>query len=298
MEQAKVLFKQGLDDMMAERYDSGCPALEQSYQLSGLAGALFTLAECNAKWGKMATALKHYRSYLAAYSKLSPEKREKQGERQKLASEQVAALQGAAPKLVIALAAGTPEGVIIKRDGELVPADDIGAPMPVDPGGHSVEATFPSGETKTYEVEMAAAENKRLVIRLPSAGEQDAPAPDEDGSGDSMRTWALVIGGVGLVGVVVGAATGAGAIATRGTLDDNCVDTVCNQEGKDAADTTKLLGNISTISFAVGGAALVTGVVLYLIAPNGEDTEASAARWSLGPTGDGRGAQLQWRGSW
>jgi hypothetical protein len=298
MAQAKKLFEQGLADMMAERYETGCASIEQSYELSGLLGALFTLAECNAKWGKMATALEHYRSYLAGYSKLSPEKRAKQGERQKVAAEQISALTGAAPKLVISLPKDAPAGVVIERDGKLVPDGEIGAPIPVDPGDHVVEARFPSGETKRYEVRVEAAKDERVAIELPSEGSSGGDVPPQEGDGDTMRMVAYIVGGVGVLGLAAGAATGAGAIATRGTVDDNCVDTVCTQEGKDAADTTKLLGNISTITFAVGGAALATGVVLFLLAPDGPDDESAAGGFSAGPTADGRGAAFSWRGAW
>ena len=66
-------------------------------------GALFTLAECYAQWGKPLAALGHYREYLKMYARLGPEDRKRQEERAKLASTQVAALSTLVPSLRIRL---------------------------------------------------------------------------------------------------------------------------------------------------------------------------------------------------
>jgi hypothetical protein len=49
---AGALFDKGVADMQAGHYSSGCPAIEESQELDPHPGTLFTLAECQAKWGR------------------------------------------------------------------------------------------------------------------------------------------------------------------------------------------------------------------------------------------------------
>src|SRR5690349_1860666 len=67
------LFNQGLEAMRARRFEEGCPKLEQSYQLKPRPGTLFTLAECEAQRGRIATAVRRYEEYLKAFESMSPE---------------------------------------------------------------------------------------------------------------------------------------------------------------------------------------------------------------------------------
>jgi hypothetical protein len=57
---AEALFNRGFADMDAGRYETGCKAIAASQRLDPRAGTLFTLAVCEAQWGKIATAASHY----------------------------------------------------------------------------------------------------------------------------------------------------------------------------------------------------------------------------------------------
>ncbi len=76
-DRAAALFDQGLADMLAGKYDTGCPALEESYRLEPMAGALFTLAECEAQWGKSPAALEHYEQFVASLTEMQQAQRVK-----------------------------------------------------------------------------------------------------------------------------------------------------------------------------------------------------------------------------
>ena len=54
---ADALFNKAIVDMDAGRYDAACPALTESHRLDPRSGTLFAVATCNAKAGKIATAL-------------------------------------------------------------------------------------------------------------------------------------------------------------------------------------------------------------------------------------------------
>src|SRR5688572_10698415 len=57
---AQELFDKGLADMKAGNYESGCPALEESFRQDPQPGALFTLATCESRRGRLATGMKHF----------------------------------------------------------------------------------------------------------------------------------------------------------------------------------------------------------------------------------------------
>src|SRR5260221_14760041 len=75
---AKAMFDKGVQDMEAGKFDSGCPALQESYRLDPRPGTLFTLAECFAKGGKTASAVARYEDYLNVFSRMTPEEQGKQ----------------------------------------------------------------------------------------------------------------------------------------------------------------------------------------------------------------------------
>lgn len=281
LERAKELFQRGLDDMLAGRYDSGCPTLAESYELSRMPGALFTLAECEAKWGKLARALERYRAYLALYVKLTPEQRRKQAERKGVATEQVDALEGAVPRLTIELPEPVGAGTVVTLDGVEVPPSALGTAQPVDPGSHRLVVTWPDGATRSYEPSLTAGSRRRVVVEPPAGAVGDPGGADPGDDGAGLRIGGYVVGAVGLALVATGAITGGAAIGTKQGIEEHCDGTVCNQEGKDAADTTQLLGNVSTATLVVGGAAVAAAVVLLLVAPDGDDGEARETSGSL-----------------
>src|SRR4051794_16280293 len=61
---AEALFESGLADMQAGRYETGCKALAESQRIDPRGGTLFTLATCEARWGRIATAVTRFGDYL------------------------------------------------------------------------------------------------------------------------------------------------------------------------------------------------------------------------------------------
>jgi tetratricopeptide (TPR) repeat protein len=87
---AEALFDRGVEEMKAGRYEKGCPALAESYRIDPRPGALFTLAECENKRGKIATAVARYEEYLRLVATLAPAQIERQRERIDIANKQKA----------------------------------------------------------------------------------------------------------------------------------------------------------------------------------------------------------------
>src|SRR4051812_21352406 len=85
---AEALFNRGVADMDARRYTTACPALAESQRLDPRPGRLFTLADCEALQGRIATAVALYGDYLALYARLTPAQQRTQLGREKIAAKQ------------------------------------------------------------------------------------------------------------------------------------------------------------------------------------------------------------------
>src|SRR5262249_34131239 len=117
---ASAQFDRGLADMLAGRYDTGCPALAESYRLDAQPGALFTLAECEARWNKTAAALTHYDEYLGLVQRMASSDRAKQGSRPEVARQHRDAIAPLVPQLTVVLPNSAPPGTVVKRDGAVL----------------------------------------------------------------------------------------------------------------------------------------------------------------------------------
>jgi len=285
-DRAKTLFKEGIDEMQAGNYASACPKIEEAYQLTQGTGALFTLAECYAQWGRPATALGHYRAYLTLYARLPADVRGKQEERAKLATTQVAALGALVPTLRIVLTGDDRRGATVTVDGQTVPNEALDGPLELEAGTHRAVVTAADGRTVEQSFDLAEGVQRRWEAKLQSP--TTAPAPKQKtsptgGRGTPAKTAGFVIGGIGVAAIAVGAVTGGLALGKRSTVDEHCAALICDQQGLDAAGSGRTLGDVSTATLVIGSAALVTGVVLLIVGYQGSKTEAM----SLTPHGVG-----------
>jgi hypothetical protein len=156
----------------------------------------------------------------------------------------------------------------------------LGTPLPVDPGKVTFEASAPGYVTWTQTIDLAEKEERKLVVPSlerepppkPSVSvslSASAPPPPPRRDGAPQRIAGLVVGGVGVVGVGIGAGLGAFAIqrydqsVTAGCDSQNhCLPAAAalRNEGRAAGDA-------STASIVIGASLVVAGLVVYLAAP-------------------------------
>ena len=295
---ADEFYEKGLKAMLDGDFATGCPALEQSYDLDHSLGALFTVAACYARWGKTYTALLRYETFLAEQgqqdmSKLPADKRAKAEERMKNAIAKLKELESQVPTITVKLSAADPSATLTIDDN---PAE-VAVPVRVDPGDHTL-VLMAKGE-RTERIESVAVGDARTVVLQVGTPvvEPPPPAEDEGEALDPMLIGAIVAGGVGVVGIVVGAVTGAMVFAKKSDVEDNCDDKTCTPEGKEAADDAQTLGLVSTIGFGVGIAGLAAGTVLFLLRDDGEDADSTAGLHLVGGAG-ADGGFVGVRGAW
>jgi hypothetical protein len=258
-------------------------------------GTLFTLAECEAKGGMLASAVAHYDEYLRLFGRLSTQQKGTQAGREKISATQKAALSPQVPYVTLVVR-DAPAGTTVKWDDVVFNLPALGVPLPVNPGDHTATTQLPGGASLVTRVTIARGERKQVELKLPSPGSGKpvavsgaakpvptpvatpaAPPDDAATAGGSRKPYIYGAAGVGALGILVGSITGVAVLGKKGTIDDNCVDTSCNATGKEAADSAKTLGTVSTIGFSVGIVGLAAAAVLLFTEPPPANT--ATRRW-------------------
>ncbi|AUX38749.1 hypothetical protein SOCE26_001270 [Sorangium cellulosum] len=321
---AESHFVRGRADMLAGRYQTGCPALAESHRLDPRPGRLFTLAECEARRGRIATAIARYNDYLALYSRMSKAERIKQHERYRLSLEQRDALAPLVPHVTLSLPSGAPAGTVVRHDGITLERPSLGVALPVDPGEHVVTTQAPRGPVHEVKFTIEASESRTIHLEVKPPVEEPppvrsqgpsvkqgvvppgdrvagpAPAPPAAGPG-GRRAVTYVTGGLAVSGLVLGSVTGWMALSESSRAATECSNigpdvAECSPLGKAAGDRAKHLGLMSTIGFGAGGVLAGAAVLLLLTEPRPPLPHAGAVSWSLlaGPTGAGLTVRSRW----
>jgi hypothetical protein len=319
---AEALFQQGKKLMAEGDFAQACPKLASSQQLDPAVGTLLNLGDCYEKNRQLASAWAIFKDAAAAA------KASGQAEREQTARRRAAALEPRLPHLVIRVPESASAGVTeIKCDDIAVPRAVWGAPLPVDPGEHSIEARGPglqpwsqyvmAIEAKTATVTIGAQPPApaaqppapaaqppapaaqppapiappRHAAPLPSA----SPAPAETaGKGNGQKVAGVIVAGAGVVTLGVG---GVLALIAKSKYDNaDCHDgNICKQAGYDDRQSAIDSAKAANIVFGVGVAALVTGGVLWFTAPSATPTGTGLA---VQPTAGLGGGGLSVRGMW
>ncbi len=233
-------------------------------------GARLDLADCYEKVGAPAPAWREY-TLAESYAQKGNDSR------RTLARSSAAHLE---PRLLlVTLSRPAAPSMRVRADGDAI-ADEILARgvFALAPGSHRVEASAPGKKTLAIDVAGRAGETRAIAIALvddaPAA--HDAPIGSLDSSrGSSQKTWALVVGGVGLAGVVAGSITGLVAESKRTTLKSEANDpTIGAARFYDDRTTAKTFALVSTGSFIAGGVGLAAGSLLFFTAPASDERSA------------------------
>jgi hypothetical protein len=200
------------------------------------------------------------------------------------------------------------DGLVVRRDGVEMPRSEWGVPIPIDSGSHTVEAEAPGYKTWSTDVEVPQ-DGAVVTVAVPALeaapakAAPPAPAPTPaaapttgsgaavgadvtSGSvGSGQRVAGIVIAALGLAGL---GASGVFAVLAKNTYNDslnNCQPNnpgLCNGTGVSQRNDARSDGNIASVAFGIGAAALVGGVVVWLTAPRASST--GSARVVVAPT--------------
>jgi len=255
--------------------------------------------ECEAKAGKIATALVHYEDYLNVVGNLPEAQKQRHAQRVDIARSQKKALAPEVPTLTLTVPKTAPSDLHVSRDGTELSAASLGVALPVDPGEHVVVTVVGAGPKQEQRIKVGKREKKTLEVQwklaessAPSAtasavataiGTGDPAAGEKTGT-SGRRIGAYVTGSLGLAGLVLGGVTGGLALGSKGSVDANCPGKICNETGAKALDSGRTMGLVSTVGFAVGGAGIAAALILWLTEPKVGKPAAVGVSVDVGPS--------------
>ncbi len=278
------------------------PKLRESLAAEPSVGARLSMADCT-----------EAREPLEAWTNLREAERLaylKHDERVRVAQDRATALETRIPvvRVVVPPSVLSEEGLELRVDGALVDryfyASGV---LAVKPGPHVVEASTPH---RRWAQSVVAQQGATATVTVHMQDECPAPAspptpraafvaasPHESGSIQRSIAWAL--GGVGVAGLVAGAAFGLVALEKRSDITSACGGnaSACTATpgSLDASEGSRReAATVSTIGFVVGGAALAGAVALYLTAPSSSPA-ADRVGVAAAPARDGASVVLTGR---
>jgi hypothetical protein len=262
---AEVLFQSGRQLMREGRFAEACPKLEESQRLDPAPGTQLNLADCWEREGRTASAQREF----LAVAQTAESKGEK--ERAAIAHNRAKQLENRLTKLVLLVPPGARlNGLQLTRNATPVPQEQWGVPQAVDPGGFVIEARAPGRRTFKSEFTLrndAAVHNLTIPTLVIDGATTRPPAPDAATSrGEWLQRGGVGLAGLGVVGLALGTVFGVRAVSLyEQSKDEGCNEhDACPAVALETRSSAVRTGNVSTVSFAVGGILLAGGAGLYV----------------------------------
>lgn len=293
---AQALFDEGKRLVARGDLAHACPKLEESQRLDPAIGTQYHLADCYERSGRTASAWSTFLEAAAAARKAD------ERERERAARDRARALEPRLARVAVVVGERV-AGLAITRAGVAVGEAQWGMALPVDPGSVVVRATAPGKKPFEATVE-ARAPGKAVEVRIPTLEDDPAAAPAplvaapaaSDAPADSAapapaaappvrrersqpetpradgtrEAVAIALGGLGVVGVGLGTGFGIKSMAHGNSADSHCRGDLCDSAGVKLRENAIAAGNVSTLTFVIGAAALGGGAVLWFTAPRSE----------------------------
>lgn len=173
----------------------------------------------------------------------------------------------------------------------------------VNPGIRKVRVSAPGFRASESDVEVHEGEAAKVSVKLTARADPGRSAPPTPHAGfvpsdpastpssatdgpNGTLVAGIVVGGVGVVsvavGAVLGAMTGSELADARGDAS-LCPEERCTPDGREAVDAARAKGVGSTVAFVAGGAAVATGAVLVVVGLREDDPVRTGLRIAPGP---------------
>jgi hypothetical protein len=279
--------------MQAGDYQGACAKLEESYRLDPATGALYALALCHERLGKLATAWVEFMDAAARA------KAERYKEREESARQHAEALAPRLSTLMLNVVPQTAElpGLMIFRNGVALGRAAWGTAIPVDPGRHVLRAEAPGRTAWKAEV-VIEGDARRQIVHVPELALAPKPARVEPLRAKTPRLaprgaslMPLQIAAVGVAGAGLSSLVFAGVAAIRAldlnaSSDENCQDNRCNSAGLNDRSAAREAANFATAGAIVGGALVGIGTAVFVLGrPSQSSTPESSFSVSVSPLG-------------
>jgi len=297
---AQSLFDEGKKLAAKNQFAEACPKFAESQRLDPGAGTLLHLDNCYEKLGMTASAWATFIDAGAAA------RAQNKNDWAQTAKNRAADLEKKLSRLTINVTKS--DGLEVKRDGVIMQEASFGAPTPVDPGKHEIEATAPK-KKKFSAVAVVKPAGDKVEIVVPeleddpeaiaaaersakaaaAASSTAAPVGPPPAGTSGMKIAGYVMAGVGVAGLGIGTWAGLSAMSINNDANGLCPNegACASREGIDANDQAKSRATLSTVAFVAGAALVAGGVALVLVAPSPREKASISLAPSLGTTGQG-----------
>jgi hypothetical protein len=277
-EQARMHFERGVALMTAEDWDAALAEFDRSLELSATRSALFNRGMCLKALHRYIEALRAFRQWREEYAGAAGTE-----ERESVDSA-VAQLQGFLGSLAISVSVA---GATVLVDGQPVGTSPLPAPLPVEVGPHTVEATLEGCEPAREQVTITSGESRDVALVL-TAVAPPATGPEESAGLDQVWFWTAA-GTAAALGIA-GAVTGGLTVARR----DDFNEAATRWEEGDAsaeADAHAIAGEFDSCRLATnvllpaaGALAAAALVLAFFTDFGGESPEEPGVQVVAGPS--------------
>lgn len=284
--EAEVLFRDGRALIKKGKTAAGCDKLAASERLETSVGTLLNLGDCREKLGRFASAWAAFRKAEALAKRTGGDDK-----RMAEAGRRAATLEPRLANLVIEVPTRV-DGLIVRRDGEVIDSATWSTPLPVDPGSYMIVAEAPGYQPWQAKVTVETGA-KRQVVAVPAL--EPAPAgaapntwpppqavvrrpPPERGTWTTTRkvSVAVAVAGAGAVGA--GVYFGLHSKDLQDRADKRCPLTLCaDPEGLRLNDDAKASATRANVLYIAGGATVAAAVVMWFVGAPGETRIAPTA---------------------
>jgi hypothetical protein len=262
--------------MLDGRFVEACPLLAKSVELERTSGGLLNWAVCLEGAQLFASARVRYEEASAAAA------REGERGREAIARERMLILESKVDRLSLRYPDTGPT-LSLRLDGAALPSGPLEVGIPVDPGVHRLEVFAPGFEAQELVIDVRAGAGvvevtlPKLVPHTGPALGAPSPPSSRDASGvlevppqqkaplsrpRRARPWFWLSAAVGVAAVSFGAYSGLAARSAWRERNREC-EAGCTERAVRAGDRADAHAARSTVSFAVGGAALGASVVIH-----------------------------------
>ncbi len=283
--EAQLAFDEGRRLEDAGDFAAAATRFEESERLEPALGTILNLASCYERGRRFASAWRAFRRGADEATALGETKRALR------ATDRADALTRRLSSLVVRTEGVEAPGEEIRIDGAMLDRADWAAPRPIDGGKHSVVARAPGREEWSFDVQISD-EGERSTVAvpalLPAPARADAMPPAEASRSVSptlpptqvaearapATTWtpirlgAIASGAVGLVAIGFGVGYGLQARSQWNDRQADCAYNYCNDAGYALTSEAQGSAMRSTVAFAIGGAGLAAGAVLFALSPS------------------------------
>jgi hypothetical protein len=284
---ARALAEHGYALFEAGKYREAIDVLTEADKLYHAPTLVFALARAHAGVGQLVEARALFQR--VSEEPLAATAPQAFRDAQRMAKDELAAIDKRIPTLQIAVRGGGGHGLRITLDDAEIPASRLDQPLPANPGTHRVTVVPPGGVGTSKTVDLTEGAHLDVELELPSAvPEALAPPPRAPLRPPPQRgslVPALVGFGVGAVGLGLGIGAGVSAEKSASDIRSKCGGNVCPASAMTPAlqseyASARGVATASTIGFVLAGVGAATGVVLLIVRPG---AKPAAVGVTLGP---------------